>query len=47
LSNWRDFLTNAERERIAKIPDERDKLTAEYKAIYNRARTRMYRAKVQ
>lgn len=43
--NWRDYLTPEEAVRLDAIPHERDALTAEYKAIYNRARTRMYRSR--
>jgi len=43
--DWRDYLHDDERERIAAIPHEKAALTSEYRAIYNRARTRMYRAK--
>ena len=41
---WQDFLHDDERNRLAAIPAEKGALTKEYRAIYNRARTRMYRA---
>ncbi len=42
---WRDYLKPAEIERLDSIPAERRALTAEYKAIYERARKRLERAK--
>lgn len=42
--NWTDFLKPDERGRIDAIPRERQKLTAEYRRIYDRCRKRMEKA---
>lgn len=43
--DWKKHLTDEERERLAFIADERPRLSAEYRRIYDRARKRMMVAK--
>lgn len=40
---WRDFLTDAERERLEQIKVENRNLKAEHRRIYDRCRKRMGR----
>lgn len=39
--NWKDCLTDQERQRLAAMADERRSLTVEYRRIYDRCRKRM------
>lgn len=43
--NWRDFLTDAERDRLAELKAENRRLKAEHRRIYDRCRKRMARPK--
>jgi hypothetical protein len=45
MPDWRDYLTDEERSRIAEIPAERAMLTEEYRLIYDRCRKRMAKEK--
>lgn len=39
--NWRDVLTDAERERLDQLASEREANKAEYRRIYDRCRKRL------